>query len=78
MRRLREAKKVLRELDEELAAASKATGKSLVWTASDRELLTLIADSMVHTDIPAPETMTTVKARRASLARWERERHATG
>jgi hypothetical protein len=37
---------MLRELDAELDEASKATGRSLVWTATDRELLTLIGDSI--------------------------------
>jgi hypothetical protein len=30
----------------------------------------------VRTDVPQPETMTTIKARRAAQARWERERGA--
>ena len=105
---------MLRELDVELASASERTGRSLVWTAADRELLALIADTidrktdltalyhaaediptqvklsaevqllegslarllkMVQTDIPQPETMTTIKARRAARARWDK--HAT-
>jgi hypothetical protein len=42
---------VLRELDDELASASRRAGKSLVWTATDREVLTLIdgtIDRKVH------------------------------
>ena len=46
MARCAESRRVLRQLDEELAAASHATGKPLVWTAADRELLTLIADTI--------------------------------
>jgi hypothetical protein len=46
MARCAESRRVLRQLDEELAAASQATGKPLVWTAADRELLTLIADTI--------------------------------
>lgn len=111
-----EAQKVLRELDAELAAASQSAGTTLVWTAADHELLSLIADSIdrhtdraalydkaddvksrvrlsaemrlfegslarllkqVHTAIPAPESQTTIKARRAARARWDR-RDATG
>lgn len=34
---------MLRELDYELAASSRRCGKSLVWTAADREMLSLIA-----------------------------------
>jgi hypothetical protein len=41
-----EARKVLRELDAELASASKRAGKTLVWTAADRALLTLIASNI--------------------------------
>ena len=32
----------------------------------------------VNTDVPAPESQTTIKARRAVRARWDRERNATG
>lgn len=46
MARSAAARKVLRELDAELASASKRAGKSLVWTAADRELLTLIASNI--------------------------------
>ena len=87
-----------------------------MWTAADRELLTLIGDTIdrrvdlaahyanaddvksrvklsaelrltegalsrllkqVQTDVPAPESQTTIKARRAARARWDRERNAT-
>jgi hypothetical protein len=51
MARSVEARKVLRELDDELASASRRVGKSLVWTATDREVLTLIdgtIDRKVH------------------------------
>jgi hypothetical protein len=41
-----EALNVLRELDSELAAAGEAAGRSLVWTAADRELLSLVADTI--------------------------------
>ena len=37
------ARKVLRELDAELAASGKRTGQELVWDASDRIVLELIA-----------------------------------
>jgi hypothetical protein len=88
-----------------------------VWTAADRELLTMIADCIdrrvdlaehyakavdvrsrvklsaelrlleaslarllrqVQTDVPAPESQTTIKAQRAARARWDRERNASG
>jgi hypothetical protein len=41
-----EARRVRRELDEQLAAASAATGRDLVWTAQDRVLLSLIASAV--------------------------------
>jgi len=54
MARSVEARKVLRELDSELAAASERTGTNLVWTAADRELLSLIGDSIDrHADLAA-------------------------
>jgi hypothetical protein len=104
---------VLQELDSELASASARTGRSLVWTAADREVLTLIASAIdrkvalgrdyavaedvksrvklsaelrlleghlsrllrtVHTDVPQPESQTTLKARHAARVRWDRER----
>ena len=43
---LAEARRVLRQLDQELANASKRTGRNLVWTAVDKELRTLIADTI--------------------------------
>jgi hypothetical protein len=46
MARSAEALKVLQELDVELAQASEHAGRSLVCTAADRELLTLIADTI--------------------------------
>jgi hypothetical protein len=41
-----EALNALRELDSELALVSEHTGRSLVWTAADRKLLELIADTI--------------------------------
>ena len=41
-----EALNVLRELDSELAAVSERAGRSLVWTAGDRAVLELIADTI--------------------------------
>jgi hypothetical protein len=46
MERSVEAQRVLAALDAELAAESKRTGRSLVWTAPDKELLALIADTI--------------------------------
>lgn len=107
---------MLRALDAELAASSKRTGTTLVWTAADRAVLDAIAANIdrcvdltadyqastqpevrvklsaelrllegalarllkqIHTDIPAPESQTTIKARRAANARWHPNRHAT-
>ncbi len=110
------ARRVLQDLNAELAAAAKHTGRSLVWTAADKQILQLIADTVdrrvdlladyaqapaestarlklstelrllglerslaqllrqVKTDIPQPETQTTVKARHAARVRWDRER----
>ncbi|WP_235674636.1 hypothetical protein [Mycolicibacterium pulveris] len=112
-----EARKVLRELDAELAASSERTGTTLVWTAADRAVLDAIAANIdrrvdltadyqastepkvrvklsaelrllegalarllkeVHTDIPAPESQTTIKARRAANARWHPRHAPTG
>jgi hypothetical protein len=54
MARTAAARKVLRELNAELASASERSGTSLVWTAADNELLTLIADTIDrHTDLAA-------------------------
>ena len=44
MARSAKARKVLRELDVELASASEHAGRGLVWTAQDRAVLELIAD----------------------------------
>lgn len=41
-----EARRVRRELDEQLAAASAATGRDLVWTAQDRVVLSLITSAI--------------------------------
>jgi hypothetical protein len=41
-----EARRVLRELDKELAATGARSGRSLVWTAADREVLALIASAI--------------------------------
>jgi hypothetical protein len=46
MVRSSETRKVPRELDSELASASARTGRSLVWTAADREVLALIASAI--------------------------------
>jgi hypothetical protein len=37
---------VRRELDKELAETGARSGRSLVWTAADREVLTLIASAI--------------------------------
>ena len=44
-----EAQSVLRALDDELAFAGQAQGQSLKWTAQERALLDLIADSIDRT-----------------------------
>ena len=41
-----EARRVRRELDKELAAAGERTGRKLLWTAADTEILQLIASSI--------------------------------
>jgi hypothetical protein len=119
MRRSAQARKVLRELNAELASASEHAGRSLVWTAQDRAVLECIADTVdrhvqlanayavaedtlrkvrlsaelrllegslarlikqVKTDVPAPESQTTIRARANVMQRWnrERERNASG
>lgn len=105
------ARKVLRELDEELAASGVRAGQELTWDAADRALLALIAAALdrgtdlaadyrraedaksrmqlsaelrlteqaiarmlkqVKTDIPLPMSITSLKAQRASRARWDK------
>jgi short-subunit dehydrogenase len=41
-----EARRVRRELDKQLAATAAASGRTLVWTAQDREVLELIASAI--------------------------------
>ena len=41
-----EARRVRRELDKELAETGVRSGRSLVWTAADREVLALIASAI--------------------------------
>lgn len=117
MARSAEARKVLRELDNELAAASARRGEKLVWTAAERAVLGLISAQIdrkvwlsrawartddlklrvklnaelrlaeshlarlllkVTPDVPAAESLRTVKARRAARARWNRGTDAAG
>lgn len=112
-----EARKVLRELNDELAASSERLGRTLSWTAAERAVLDAVAANVdrradltraydaadeakvrvklsaelrllegalarllreVSTDVPSPESRTTIKARHAANTRWERERNATG
>jgi hypothetical protein len=108
-----EAQQLLVALDAELAAAGKATGRDLVWSAAERDVIGMIAAQIdrrvelsaayeacesvatrlkiaseirllegaisrlyrqVSTDIPAPMSVTSLKAQRAVRARWDRER----
>jgi hypothetical protein len=112
-----EAQRLLDELDAELARSSECAGTTLTWTASEREHLAMIADTVdrrvhlqrrhdvcdptdaknlvrlsteirlcdglvsrllkeVHTDTPQPESLRTIKARRAAMRRWHPD--ATG
>ena len=41
-----EARRVPRELDHQLAATAAASGRAVVWTAQDREVLELIASAI--------------------------------
>jgi hypothetical protein len=107
-----EARKVLRELDKELADASSRQGRNLVWSAQEATILGQIASlldrkaefsslydeapdtktklkisaelrlieqavarlvRLVKTDLAQPESMTTVKARKAARRRWDRD-----
>jgi hypothetical protein len=62
-----EARRVRRELDAQLTSTAAATGRNLVWTAQDRELLALIASTIdrkcdLHKDYAAAiEAKTRVK-----------------
>jgi hypothetical protein len=107
-----EGRKVLRELDRELAQAGSSQGINLVWSAAEASILAQIASvldrksdfleayeaadeiktqlkisaevrlleglasrlvRMVKTDLALPESMVTVKARRAAKRRWDRD-----
>jgi hypothetical protein len=107
-----EARKVLRDLDKELADASSRQGRILVWSAQEATILGQIASlldrkaefsslydeapdtktklkisaelrlieqavarlvRLVKTDLAQPESMTTVKARKAARRRWDRD-----
>lgn len=109
----REALRVRRELDGELADAAERTGQDLMWTAADRIILNLIMATIdrkvdltrcyaatqdtksrvkvsgelrlvetnlarlikqVKTDVPAPMSITSLKAQRAAAIRWDRVR----
>jgi hypothetical protein len=107
-----EARKVLRELNRELASASARQGTNLVWSAAEAAILAQIASALdrkadflaayeaadevktrlrisaevrlleglaarlvrcVKTDVGQPESMTSVKARKAAKRRWDRD-----
>jgi hypothetical protein len=108
-KRTPQAKQLVDELDAELAAAASAAGRSLGWSAAERVIIAMAADSIdrrvelaaayaqaddvkdrvrlsrelrlqeaatarlvkqVSTDVPAPESLVTIKNRRAANARW--------
>jgi hypothetical protein len=103
------AQRLLDELDAELATSAAAAGRSLSWSAAERQIIALVADAMdrrvdlaaaydqaddvkdriklsrelrlqeaaaarllgkISTDVPAPESLRSVKARRAANVRW--------
>jgi hypothetical protein len=108
-----EARRVLRDLDRELAAAAASKGVNLVWSAQEAAILGQLASVLdrkaeflalyeaaegdvqtrlkvsaevrlleglaarlvrcVKTDVGQPESMTSVKARKAAKRRWERD-----
>jgi hypothetical protein len=108
-----EAKRVVTNLEAELAAAGQARGETLVWSAADRELIDMLVRDIdrrgglrrryaatrdakmavklsnelrqidtaimrllnaIRTDVPQPESLVTLKNRRAANVRWQRER----
>lgn len=109
-----EAKKVMDQLNDELAANGKARGVTLSWSAREEQLLEQLAETLtrrgqiaklyeaaladgsdpkliislsqeerqlrraavllldaLETDVPAPESVTTTKAKMAANKRWE-------
>lgn len=108
-KRTSEAQRLLDELDTELAANATRAGTTLSWSASERQIMAMIADSVdrrvelaaaydqaeevkdrikisrevrlqematmrllgkISTAAPAPESLGSIKARRAANARW--------
>lgn len=69
MARSAKARKVLRELDVELASAAEHTARSLVWTAQDRAVLELIADTVDrHVGLAAEYAVAEDTMRRVKLS----------
>jgi hypothetical protein len=108
-----EARKVLRELDRELAEAGRSKGVNLVWSAAEASILAQIASVLdrkhdflavyeapetdlmtrlkissevrlleglaarlvrqIKTDVAQPESLKSVKARKAAKRRWDRD-----
>ncbi len=110
-KRSSEAQRLIDELDAELAASASAAGRTLSWSAAERQIIAMAADATdrradlaaaygdtddvkdkikisreirlqenavarllakISTSAPAPETLTSIKARRAANARWRR------
>jgi hypothetical protein len=110
-----EAQALIAALDAELAASAKATGRELVWSTQEQDIIAMIGAAVdrrvelsaeyaqcsrqelglkiklaaelrllegsisrlhrqVTTEIPQPMSITSLKAQRASRARWDRER----
>jgi hypothetical protein len=115
MKRTEAAKRLLDELDAELASTGQQRGITLKWTAAERQTLSALADTVdrrgqlagmfdgcdpddaknrvristeirqcdtligrllgqISTDLPAPESRRSQKARAAAVVRWDRER----
>jgi hypothetical protein len=109
MKRTPEGQRLIDELDAELAASAAQAGRTLSWSAAERQIIAMAADatdrrqdlaadyvkagdvkdkisrelrlmenavarllSKISTAAPAPETLRSVKARRAANARWHR------
>lgn len=107
----REALKIRRELDKQLAETAAAAATTLDWSAQERAAIDLLLDAIdrkcdlqrdyasavksnervklsgeirlleahanrllkqINTDVPAPESLRTIKARRAAMVRWNK------
>lgn len=112
-----DSQRIVAALNSELAASAKESGRDLVWSAAEADVIGMIAAAVdrrvelssayavcdnvnvklklatelrlleqsigrllrqVNTDVPAPQSVTSMKAQRAANSRWNRERMMKG